>query len=217
MLTRFDVLQRARARERRAERKAERDAEAAADAEAEAAVAPPPPAPVLPVPPADDAAVDESWYLDCEICGTAGWNYVRRAAGLSRSLVRPADRTFRPQDDGLGLICCDSCEDWQHLPCHQQADALAGRIIPYEDEAFKWICGHCQGTRQRRPRPPKPPAGSPPQLVYPPHPLEPVTGQKRKASVSNGNKGAAAAQAAAKKPKATKVRGLGVPFLSSTR
>ncbi|GAA6046433.1 hypothetical protein NBRC10513_001388 [Rhodotorula toruloides] len=185
-----DEAKRARARERRAERKAERDAEAAADAEAEAAVAPPPPAPVLPIPPADDAAVDESWYLDCEICGTAGWNY----------------------DDGLGLICCDSCEDWQHLPCHQQADALAGRIIPYEDEAFKWICGHCKGTRQRRPRPPKPAAGSPPQLVYPPHPLEPVTGQKRKASVSNGNKGAAAAQAAAKKPKATKSNGQSIPY-----
>ena len=205
-------LQRARARERRAELKAERDAalkeEQEAAARAEAARA----AQAAQAAQAVQSADDDSWYLDCEICGLAGWNVVRppvfwRVSRLVRPLtfslallrLRPLSFTLNhprhclfsplpppPQDDGLGLICCDQCEDWQHLPCHMHADELAGRPPqPYSDEAFKWICGHCRGTCHRRPRPPKPAPGAPPTIAY--ARVDPSTSHKRKGSDSSGS------------------------------
>lgn len=155
------------------------------------------------------SADDDSWYLDCEICGLAGWNYVRRLSLLVfcgvRSLTFPLallrlcplsslsrHRLFSPphlpppQDDGQGLICCDQCEDWQHLPCHMHADELAGRPPqPYSDESFKWICGHCRGTCHRRPRPPKPAPGAPPTIAY--ARVDPSASHKRKGSHSSGS------------------------------
>ncbi|GAA5966943.1 hypothetical protein JCM8115_006216 [Rhodotorula mucilaginosa] len=159
-----EEAKRARARERRAELKAERDAalkeEQEAAARAEAARA----AQAAQAAQAVQSADDDSWYLDCEICGLAGWNY----------------------DDGQGLICCDQCEDWQHLPCHMHADELAGRPPqPYSDESFKWICGHCRGTCHRRPRPPKPAPGAPPTIAY--ARVDPSASHKRKGSHSSGS------------------------------
>lgn len=105
------------------------------------------------------------------------------------------------QDDGQGLICCDQCEDWQHLPCHMHADELAGRPPqPYSDESFKWICGHCRGTCHRRPRPPKPAPGAPPTIAY--ARVDPSASHKRKGSHSSGS-------VAAKKVKVGHARGLG--------
>ncbi|BGP45075.1 hypothetical protein JCM10450v2_000892 [Rhodotorula kratochvilovae] len=174
----------ARARERRAELKAERDAEAAAEAEAialaeqqAAAQAQAHAAAQAQAAAAAAAAADDPWYLDCEICQAAGWNY----------------------DDGQEMICCDQCEEWQHLPCHRQADALQGKPPqPYTDEDFQWVCARCRGVQQRRPRPPLPPPGSIPVLTYLPQPYEPPAAPgKRRASSAH-------AQHSAKKPKQAK-------------
>lgn len=99
------------------------------------------------------------------------------------------------------MICCDQCEEWQHLPCHRHADALLGKPPqPYTDEEFQWICARCRGVQQRRPRPPLPPPGTIPVLTYPPQPYEPPTAPgKRRASSAH-------AQQSAKKPKPVKVR-----------
>lgn len=74
--------QKARAKERRAELKAERDAieaeeraaEEAAAAAAAARAAASQYAAMLPDP---NGAVDDPWWMDCELCGLAGWNVVR--------------------------------------------------------------------------------------------------------------------------------------------
>ncbi|GAA5851593.1 hypothetical protein JCM9279_006911 [Rhodotorula babjevae] len=188
----------ARARERRAELKAERDAEAAIEAEAvelaeqqaaaQAQQAAAAQAQALAAAAAAAAAAgDDPWWLDCEICQAAGWNY----------------------DDGQEMICCDQCEEWQHLPCHRHADALLGKPPqPYTDEDFQWICARCRGVQQRRPRPPLPPPGTIPVLTYPPQPYEPpVAPGKRRASSAH-------AQQSAKKPKPVKQQANGgsIPY-----
>lgn len=111
--------------------------------------------------------------------------------------------TTHLQDDGQEMICCDECEEWQHLPCHRHADALQGKPPqPYTDEAFQWVCARCRGVQQRRPRPPLPPPGTIPVLTYPPQPYEPPAPPgKRRASSTH-------AQQSAKKPKPAKVRRL---------
>ncbi|GAA6010386.1 hypothetical protein JCM10207_005203 [Rhodosporidiobolus poonsookiae] len=182
----------ARARERRAELKAERDQAAREEAEFEAAAEEEAAsrhaaaaATALPVPPVEyqqaaAAAADDPWWMDCEVCGLAGWNV----------------------DDGQELICCDECEEWQHLPCHVAADAQAGRAPqPFHDEAYQWLCGRCQGVLPRNPRPPLP---NPPNAML--QIQSNVFGLKRKASGSKAP--------AAKKPKASKQQSNGVPQAS---
>lgn len=109
------------------------------------------------------------------------------------------------QDDGVETICCEQCEEWQHLPCHIQRDALEGRPpVNYSDDAYKFYCVRCQHQPGRRPRPVPPahelPPPPPPIIVPPPAPVP--------APVSSGNKRKAApkAQPAPKKPKPAKVR-----------
>ncbi|MBW0490096.1 hypothetical protein O181_029811 [Austropuccinia psidii MF-1] len=65
----------------------------------------------------------EHWELDCEICGMVGIN----------------------MDDGSEVICCDKCEKWQHLACHDNADQLLRR--PKRDWASSdFTCANCSGT-----------------------------------------------------------------------
>ncbi|GAA6012011.1 hypothetical protein JCM8202_004229 [Rhodotorula sphaerocarpa] len=198
-------IKRARDRERRAMQKAKREAaskeEAEAAARAQQARAAEEAARAAAAAAASNAAAstsaaglggeaDEAWYLDCEVCGVAGWNY----------------------DDGQGLICCDHCEDWQHLPCHIYADEAAGRPPqPYTDESFNWVCGYCREIAPRRPRPPKPAPGAPPTIAYAQFGVQDASGagHKRKASASNGS-------AAGKKPKTggkqPKPNGQSIPY-----
>ncbi|GAA6040772.1 hypothetical protein JCM8097_003290 [Rhodosporidiobolus ruineniae] len=192
-----------RAKERRAELKAERDAELAeqreaeeaaaqaqaaraAQAQAQAQAAAQAQAYALPDPTAVVGAADDPWWMDCEICGLCGWNV----------------------DDGQELICCDECEEWQHLPCHAAADAQAGRPPqPFHDEAYQWMCGRCQGVIVRTPRPPVPNPPNAPLQVPSAAFQQPL---KRRASDS----GARGSKSAAKKPKAAKQPNGGAPASS---
>ncbi|KAH9810566.1 hypothetical protein DFH28DRAFT_1097864 [Melampsora americana] len=71
------------------------------------------------VSPTDDS---ESWELDCEICGVMGKN----------------------MDDGSEVICCDKCEKWQHLACHNNADQI--RRLPKRDwSKADFVCSACSG------------------------------------------------------------------------
>ncbi|GAA5824562.1 hypothetical protein JCM10212_001842, partial [Sporobolomyces blumeae] len=214
-------LKRARARERRAELKAQREAAEQEQAEFEAEINPPEsdeaapaatayghvdpyaahaqaaaaqvpmPQPAMAV--AAGASEEPPWYTDCEVCGRQGWNI----------------------DDGVETICCEQCEEWQHLPCHIQRDALEGRSVPYSDDAYQFYCVRCQAQPTRRPRPIPPrhllPPPPPPIAVPPPVP-SPVaaSGGKRKASGSGakGTKG----QPAQKKAKAAKATNGQVPY-----
>ncbi|KAM0793042.1 hypothetical protein ACM66B_000531 [Microbotryomycetes sp. NB124-2] len=89
------------------------------------------------------ASNEDPWYFDCEICGMAGWNL----------------------DDGTVTMCCDKCEEWQHVDCHQQNDAARGRPpVDYTSDAFEFVCLRCQMNPKRKKRtmpsilpPPKPP------------------------------------------------------------
>jgi len=117
-----------------------------------------------------------------------------------------AERDWSSQDDGVETICCEQCEEWQHLPCHIQRDALEGRHpVNYSDDAYQFYCVRCQAQPGRRPRPVPPahelPPPPPPILVPPPAPVAPppqAIGGKRKAQSGK-------AQPAPKKAKAQKV------------
>ncbi|PLW19333.1 hypothetical protein PCASD_15213 [Puccinia coronata f. sp. avenae] len=65
----------------------------------------------------------QHWELNCEICGVIGIN----------------------MDDGSEVICCDQCEIWQHLVCHDRADEIIKR--PKRDWATAdFICSNCSGV-----------------------------------------------------------------------
>lgn len=54
------------------------------------------------------------------------------------------------KDDGSEVISCDRCEDWQHLGCHLNADAAAGR--PRVDYAkANFFCSKCRADPSRGP------------------------------------------------------------------
>ncbi|KAF8518471.1 hypothetical protein JB92DRAFT_2902655 [Gautieria morchelliformis] len=85
---------------------------------------------------------DDPWELDCEICHRRGMNL----------------------DDGQELMCCERCNKWQHIRCHDQADFIAGR--PRRNwELEDFLCTTCAAT----------PRGSsseqPPQWHHPDPPL----------------------------------------------
>ncbi|KIK62360.1 hypothetical protein GYMLUDRAFT_495420 [Collybiopsis luxurians FD-317 M1] len=63
----------------------------------------------------------DDWELDCEICHRRGINL----------------------DDGVPLLCCGSCAKWQHIPCHDRADAQAGRPRRNWDQV-EFICRQCR-------------------------------------------------------------------------
>ncbi|EIW72895.1 hypothetical protein TREMEDRAFT_59057 [Tremella mesenterica DSM 1558] len=47
----------------------------------------------------------ERWELNCEICRKTGWNL----------------------DDETDVVCCDTCNRWQHVECHDRQDKAEGR------------------------------------------------------------------------------------------
>ncbi|KZS99930.1 uncharacterized protein LAESUDRAFT_667344 [Laetiporus sulphureus 93-53] len=62
-----------------------------------------------------------NWVLDCEICHKSGVNL----------------------DDGLAMVCCNICQKWQHIPCHDLADQRAGR--PRRNwEVQQFYCQKCR-------------------------------------------------------------------------
>lgn len=63
----------------------------------------------------------ETWELDCEVCHRKGLN----------------------QDDGVPMVCCISCSKWQHIPCHDQQDALT-RHQKRDWDAEEFVCQRCQ-------------------------------------------------------------------------
>ncbi|KAA1119115.1 hypothetical protein PGT21_015506 [Puccinia graminis f. sp. tritici] len=65
----------------------------------------------------------EKWELNCEICGVIGSN----------------------MDDGSEVICCDNCEIWQHLVCHDKADEIMKRAKRNWATA-DFICADCSGV-----------------------------------------------------------------------
>jgi hypothetical protein len=55
-------------------------------------------------------------------------------------------------------MSCDLCNDWQHLQCHANADAAAGRLnVDYDQIDF--VCSRCRSdpSRNRRTRRQPPP------------------------------------------------------------
>ncbi|SCZ91058.1 BZ3500_MvSof-1268-A1-R1_Chr1-3g02521 [Microbotryum saponariae] len=73
----------------------------------------------------------DPWYFDCEICKVAGWNY----------------------DDGHTVMCCEQCDEWQHVACHVQRDLLMNKPAQqYEDERFAFYCSKCRADPRRKPR-----------------------------------------------------------------
>ncbi|KAG0708112.1 hypothetical protein DFH29DRAFT_1047975 [Suillus ampliporus] len=63
----------------------------------------------------------EDWELDCEVCGSRGFN----------------------RDDGLPIMCCGRCSKWQHIVCHDRRDTAAGR--PQRNwDAEDFICKRCR-------------------------------------------------------------------------
>ncbi|TCD63136.1 hypothetical protein EIP91_005974 [Steccherinum ochraceum] len=67
------------------------------------------------------------WILDCEICRKSGRNI----------------------DDGLPMVSCNSCGRWQHITCHDRADAVAGRQRRnWESQQF--YCQQCRAAIQSR-------------------------------------------------------------------
>ncbi|KAH7106397.1 hypothetical protein BKA62DRAFT_825933 [Auriculariales sp. MPI-PUGE-AT-0066] len=70
---------------------------------------------------------EEDWELDCEICGKKGRNL----------------------KDGLAVACCEKCNKWQHMKCHDELDEKAGRK-PRNWEAIDFICRRCSSKDRNR-------------------------------------------------------------------
>ncbi|KAJ7650573.1 hypothetical protein FB45DRAFT_888155 [Roridomyces roridus] len=66
----------------------------------------------------------EDWILNCEICHRSGIN----------------------ADDGVPMLCCGLCFQWQHIPCHDRADRQAGRP-PRDWTHVDFVCHQCQAQR----------------------------------------------------------------------
>ncbi|KDE05143.1 hypothetical protein MVLG_04484 [Microbotryum lychnidis-dioicae p1A1 Lamole] len=86
---------------------------------------------VAPAAAAPSLEAQDPWYFDCEICKVAGWNY----------------------DDGHTVMCCEQCDEWQHVACHVQRDLLMSKPAQqYEDERFAFYCSKCRADPRRKPR-----------------------------------------------------------------
>ncbi|KAJ7178692.1 hypothetical protein C8R43DRAFT_974137 [Mycena crocata] len=66
----------------------------------------------------------DDWVLNCEICHRSGVNV----------------------DDGMPMLCCGICSQWQHIACHDHADVQAGRPRRNWDQV-DFICRQCQTRR----------------------------------------------------------------------
>ncbi|PWN31645.1 uncharacterized protein FA14DRAFT_162590 [Meira miltonrushii] len=83
---------------------------------------------------------DDSWELDCEICGKSGINL----------------------DDTEEIVCCEQCGIWQHTHCWNAFDRKVGRSKrDWENEDF--YCSKCRPPAPGQPRPQGPTFQSIPQ------------------------------------------------------
>ncbi|EJD49591.1 hypothetical protein AURDEDRAFT_161150 [Auricularia subglabra TFB-10046 SS5] len=84
---------------------------------------------------------EEDWYLDCEICGKKGLNVV--------STLLPFVAYVSPirKNDGLAVACCEGCNKWQHMKCHDEVDERAGRK-PRKWDEIDFTCRVC-ATKSR--------------------------------------------------------------------
>ena len=88
-------------------------------------------------PPDDDQDLDtkddDSWELDCEVCGRNGINL----------------------DDTDEIVCCEQCGKWQHTECWNAFDRKIGRSKrDWENEDF--YCSNCRPPLPGQPRPQPP-------------------------------------------------------------
>ncbi|KAJ7219982.1 hypothetical protein GGX14DRAFT_432652 [Mycena pura] len=68
--------------------------------------------------------IGDDWVLSCEICHRFGLNV----------------------DDGMPMLCCGLCSQWQHIACHDQIDKRAGRP-PRNWDQVEFVCRQCQARR----------------------------------------------------------------------
>lgn len=81
----------------------------------------------------------QPWELNCEICGSRGINKVIL---FSIYLIIVPHTICNLQDDGVPLMSCGKCGRWQHIVCHDAADARSGR--PKRDWQIEdFTCKHC--------------------------------------------------------------------------
>ena len=83
----------------------------------------------------DDYQEEDDWELDCEVCGKHGKNVVCHPSQHIPPLTTV-------QNDGLAVACCEKCNKWQHIPCHDAADLRAGRKKRNWDEV-EFMCRSC--------------------------------------------------------------------------
>jgi len=79
------------------------------------------------------------WELNCEVCLKHTRNQVRNTFLPPLFLIQP---TFH-QDDDVPIICCGSCNVWQHIPCHEEMDRRDGRP-PHDWEREEFYCSRCR-------------------------------------------------------------------------
>lgn len=73
---------------------------------------------------------DDSWELDCEVCGKRGINL----------------------DDTEEIVCCENCGIWQHTECWNAFDRSVGRA-PRDWENEDFFCSRCRPPAPGNPRP----------------------------------------------------------------
>lgn len=79
-------------------------------------------------------ADEDSWELDCEVCGKAGINL---------------------DDDTDEIVCCETCGKWQHTECWNTFDRSIGQPIrDWEKEDF--FCSTCKPPAEGQLRPRRP-------------------------------------------------------------
>ncbi|KAJ7677324.1 hypothetical protein B0H17DRAFT_1079375 [Mycena rosella] len=94
----------------------------------------------------------DDWVLNCEICHRSGVN----------------------ADDGIPMLCCGICSQWQHIACHDRADVQAGRPQRNWDHV-EFVCRQCQTRRVAAKNSRQHPQHAVPSSYLPQAPLVPST------------------------------------------
>ncbi|KAL1701719.1 hypothetical protein EV121DRAFT_262846 [Schizophyllum commune] len=100
--------------------------------------------------PAPSGSRTPEWELDCEVCHRHGFNL----------------------DDGHPMMCCGSCQRWQHIRCHDRVDLAAGR--PKRDwNTVDFVCKRCRelayARQQQQHQQQMPYYGAAARSAYPQH------------------------------------------------
>lgn len=94
---------REKAERRREKRKRRRDGEFVEWSSGDEGVTPA----QAPTPRSAPSETAQSWELKCEVCKEHGWNL----------------------NDEADVVCCDDCNRWQHVKCHDRRDIASGKGI----------------------------------------------------------------------------------------